>query len=295
MTNSTISGNSVSATAGANEARGGGAVIDTPATLANVTIANNSATGPSATGGNLSAFEPALRNTLIAGGAPENCESTAASAVGSLDTGTSCGLGAGSRSGVANPRLGPLAANGGPTLTHALLSGSPAIDTGTKTGAPTTDQRGVKRPQRDGIDIGAYELVGPPTSHPTPTPDRTAPTLTSLDLTRHTFRARRGTTVLYALTEAATVTVRLQRRTSGRRVNGRCVKRKRSNRTRPRCVRYVRAGARQTKQATAGSNRLRLRTRRLKPGRYRLLIAAVDLAGNRSPRSRLPFRVLLRR
>jgi parallel beta helix pectate lyase-like protein len=295
ITNSTISGNSVSATAGANTARGGGAVIDTPATLTNVTIANNTATGPSATGGNLSMFDAALRNTLVAGGVPGNCEFTVASAVGSLDTGTSCGLGAGNRSAVANPRLGPLAANGGPTLTHALLSGSPAIDTGTNTGAPTTDQRGIRRPQRDGVDIGAYELVGPATPRPGPAPDRTAPTFADLDLTRHVFRARRGTTVLYELSEAAAVTFRIQRRTAGRRVNGRCVKRTRSNRTRPRCVRYVRVGAARTQRVTAGANRLRLRTRGLKPGRYRLLAVAVDLTGNRSARSRIPFRILAKR
>lgn len=59
--------------------------------------------------------------------------------------------------------LGPLANNGGPTLTHALRPRSPAIDAGNNTGAPTTDQRGVARP-KDGdgdgtrlVDIGAFE------------------------------------------------------------------------------------------------------------------------------------------
>jgi bacterioferritin (cytochrome b1) len=293
ITNSTISGNSVSATGGATLARGGGAVIDTPSTLINVTIAGNGATGGTMPrGGNLVAPDAALRNTLVAGGTPANCEFTVASAVGSLETGSTCGLGAGNRSGVASPRLGPLAANGGPTLTHALLAGSPAIDTGTKTGAPATDQRGVKRAQRDGIDTGAYELAGPATSRPGAAPDRTAPVLAGLDLTRDAFRARRGTTVLYSLTEAATVTFRIERRTTGRRVDGRCVKRTRSNPTRPRCIRYLRTGPARTRQATAGTNRLRLRTRRLKPGRYRLAAVAVDLAGNRSARSRVPFRIL---
>jgi len=64
-----------------------------------------------------------------------------------------------------DPLLGPLADNGGPTMTHALLSGSPAIDHGSS-GGVTTDQRGQPRPVRfpaylapgDGSDIGAYEL-----------------------------------------------------------------------------------------------------------------------------------------
>ena len=39
-------------------------------------------------------------------------------------------------------RLGPLQDNGGPTFTHALLCGSPALDAGDNTDAPATDQRG---------------------------------------------------------------------------------------------------------------------------------------------------------
>lgn len=60
----------------------------------------------------------------------------------------------------ADPLLGPLADNGGPTLTCALSKGSPAIDAGTETGAPSTDQRGVPRPQGESPDIGAYESGG---------------------------------------------------------------------------------------------------------------------------------------
>ena len=62
-----------------------------------------------------------------------------------------------------DPLLGPLRDNGGPTETHALLLGSPAIDAGScqdAGGNPVlTDQRGVARPQGAGCDIGAYELV----------------------------------------------------------------------------------------------------------------------------------------
>ncbi|PYS69457.1 MAG: hypothetical protein DMF69_16960, partial [Acidobacteria bacterium] len=67
-----------------------------------------------------------------------------------------------------NPRLGALAANGGPTQTHALLSDSPAIDQGTCSRATPADQRGTLRydfPEilnaNGGCDVGAYELEGP--------------------------------------------------------------------------------------------------------------------------------------
>ena len=56
-----------------------------------------------------------------------------------------------------DPKLGPLQDNGGPTKTHALLEGSPAIGAGDQESAPETDQRGVARPQGEGSDIGAYE------------------------------------------------------------------------------------------------------------------------------------------
>jgi hypothetical protein len=60
-----------------------------------------------------------------------------------------------------NPLLGPLADNGGPTKTHALLPGSPAIDAGWTfdAGVISTDQRGVPRPCPPSVsfDIGAYE------------------------------------------------------------------------------------------------------------------------------------------
>ncbi len=62
-----------------------------------------------------------------------------------------------------NPRLGPLAANGGPTKTIALLAGSPAIDRIAVPCGTTPDQRGVARPQGRGCDAGAYEFAPPGT------------------------------------------------------------------------------------------------------------------------------------
>jgi CSLREA domain-containing protein len=51
--------------------------------------------------------------------------------------------------------------NGGPTPTHALLDGSPAIEAGSNTNCPATDQRGVSRPLGAFCDIGAYEDENP--------------------------------------------------------------------------------------------------------------------------------------
>lgn len=55
-----------------------------------------------------------------------------------------------------DPLLGPLADNGGPTPTHALLLDSPALDAASDQGE-TVDQRNVTRPQGSAFDIGAFE------------------------------------------------------------------------------------------------------------------------------------------
>ncbi len=61
-----------------------------------------------------------------------------------------------------DPLLGPLQDNGGPTQTHALLEGSPAIDYVASPGAsdPTQDQRGFLYNGRP--DVGAFEVLEPP-------------------------------------------------------------------------------------------------------------------------------------
>jgi hypothetical protein len=66
-----------------------------------------------------------------------------------------------------DPKLGPLADNGGPTLTMAPLAISPAIDFGDSNGAPHSDQRGFLRPFGDGVDIGAVEYGS---IYPAPSP-----------------------------------------------------------------------------------------------------------------------------
>ena len=72
-----------------------------------------------------------------------------------------------------DPKIDVLADNGGPTLTHKLLAGSPAIAAATADPEVTEDQRGVAR---DAVpDIGAYEdtaaVVPPPAPVAPPAPD----------------------------------------------------------------------------------------------------------------------------
>ena len=76
-----------------------------------------------------------------------------------------------------DPKLGQLQNNGGFTETMALGEGSPAINAGTNTDCPATDQRGMIRPQGNQCDIGAYEYVFPLTPTPTNTSSPT-PTFT---------------------------------------------------------------------------------------------------------------------
>jgi predicted outer membrane repeat protein len=108
-----------------------------------------------------------LKNTIVGSGSPNNCSGTLLSNGNNLENTNTCGLTAVGDQRDVNPKLGPLQNNGGATWTHALLFGSPAIDAGTNSGCPATDQRGVARPidgNRDGssvCDIGAVEAPPP--------------------------------------------------------------------------------------------------------------------------------------
>jgi CSLREA domain-containing protein len=148
LVNSTVSGNT-----------GGGVVADGLVELSNVTVTDNH-------GGGVTAGSIVLRNTIVAGNIPTDCivGSTTGDAY-NIDGDGSCGL-SGSDQPATAPLLGPLADNGGPTFTHALLAGSPAIDMGSPaapgsggTACEATDQRGVARPDGSRCDVGAFEGV----------------------------------------------------------------------------------------------------------------------------------------
>jgi CSLREA domain-containing protein len=165
ITNCTFSGN-LATNGGGGIGQGGFGDL----TLTNCTLTDNGATGPMGGGAILRGpgfAQVNLRNTIIANSfAGENCAGGTVSQGGNIDSGAFClsPLIPGDHSNT-GPLLGPLADNGGPTLTHALLPGSPAIDAGAVGWCGTTDQRGVARPldgDADGTpvcDVGAIEFA----------------------------------------------------------------------------------------------------------------------------------------
>ena len=135
--------------------------------------------------------------------------------------------------------------------------------------------------------------------------DDVAPVISRLGLSPARFRAARrgaelaaalGTRVTVGLSEASTVTFRVSRLAPGRRVGGRCVRPTARNRGARRCTRSIRLRGRIVRQLPAGSSRLhyrgRLAGRRLRLGRYLLLVQARDAVGNRSAVRRARFRIV---
>lgn len=180
ITNTTITGNTTNISGATNG--GGGVYTDAtspgPLNLANATIAGNSATG--APGGGVYVYQTTMNsadsivalNTAASGGA--DCDGTTPTldSLGyNLDGAPdSCSFTAAGDQAVpaASVGLAPLANNGGPTMTRALLPGSAAIDGGNPAGCTDpsglpldVDQRGLPRPAGPFCDIGAYEFSPP--------------------------------------------------------------------------------------------------------------------------------------
>jgi hypothetical protein len=184
INNSTISGNS--------GFDGGGGIYGGGGRITNSTISGNTAQE----GGGIYATSPLdIGNTILnAGTSGANIVINGGTVVTSLGYNLSSDDGGGFLTGPGDqintdPMLGSLQNNGGPTFTHELLLGSPAINTGDPnfTPPPEFDQRGAGFPRvYDGrIDIGSFEVqsVQPtptptPTSTPIPTPTPT-PTATA--------------------------------------------------------------------------------------------------------------------
>lgn len=178
----------ISGTDGGNGGGGGssfGGAIDGAVALTNCTLAFNSvvagvggagglggsgvppgisgqpgATGNTGSAGGGGVTEGTLAGSLLATNVPGGNSSGVVSDGGhNLSSDSSCNFaGVGSLNNT-NPRLAPLGNYGGPTLTLALLPGSPAIDGGDQSLGPAVDQRGRPRPYGRSSDVGAYEVM----------------------------------------------------------------------------------------------------------------------------------------
>jgi predicted outer membrane repeat protein len=176
ITNTTFSGNQAARD-------GGGLYLQSgTANLNNVTLTGNTADADGDDGGaggglwvNPAGATLNLRNTLLAANADlspatrhPDCAGPLASQGYNLvgdDAGCALTPVLGDQVGTAaapiDPRLGPLAGNGGPTHTHGLLAGSPALESANPASCAPVDQRGLARPDGALCDIGAFEGVVP--------------------------------------------------------------------------------------------------------------------------------------
>jgi CSLREA domain-containing protein len=170
LTDSTVSGNAATGNGGGVHVQNGAS-----ASITRTTIGNNRADsdlGTDGDGGGL--FVGAATVFLLAsiladnidqssaGNVHDDCSGTVASqGVNVIEDATGCSGLSGSDEN-ADPQMSPLAFHGGPTQTHAIPAGSPAVgnlSSGDPACAGETDQRGVPRPIDGGCESGAYEFV----------------------------------------------------------------------------------------------------------------------------------------
>ena len=161
--NTTISGN----TAGYSGLSEGGGIFSDSLTMLFSTVTNNAAVGPFSSGGGLatsytSGFPVVIDDCIFqnsVGGNinPESVGDVESQGRNLFSDNPGIALNPTDRVDI-NPLLGPLATNGGQTLTQTLLPGSPAIEAGAATAGITTDQRGLPRPEVAAPDIGAVQL-----------------------------------------------------------------------------------------------------------------------------------------
>jgi hypothetical protein len=172
ITNSSVTGNNVSGKQPSGW--GGGIGNQGSVEIRNSTFSDNYA---GVQGGTIHGLTFGIANSILNAGSPENISS--GSAVNSHGYNVCSDGGGGYLNGPGdqintNPLLGPLQDNGGPTFTHELLAGSPAIDAGDPkfTPPPFYDQRGPDfwRIRNNRIDIGSFEVQNGPAVTPTPTP-----------------------------------------------------------------------------------------------------------------------------
>ena len=162
ITNSTFSRNSAAVLAG-------GVFNNTGAhlTVTHATFWGNIHGAPERGGAIASGGTATLSNTILAGSSSsENCSEGITDGGYNISDDASCGFNQPTSKNSSDPKLAStLANNGGPTQTIALTQDSHALNAipkgqsgcATTSNRVTTDQRGVKRPQGKGCDIGAFE------------------------------------------------------------------------------------------------------------------------------------------
>jgi hypothetical protein len=277
-------------------------------TVLDSTVAGNDA-GGSGTAGLFGGTDDTLtmQNSIVAGNTGGTDFSGFASKAVSFSN--ACPL----QPGSGNLCASPLLVNAPAGDVHQTAS-SPGHDKGSSALVPadlTTDFEGNSRIQGPAVDIGADESVFASAV------DTVAPGVSgasigkvfavgkgSTPLTGQAARKRkrkvkRGTTIKYTLSEAAKVSLRIDRRLKGRRVKrGKkrvCVKPTRKNRKKKRCTRLKRAGT-LIRTSKAGKNSVkfsgRIKRKALKRGSYQLTITATDAAGNKSKPKKLRFRIV---
>lgn len=161
LINSTVSGNH------AGESGGGAYNFGGTFRLTNVTVAANDALKEGGGLINLLGGSFTMSNSIIANQSGElNCAGEPIISQGhNLDSDGSCQLSGPGDLNQIDPMLGPLKRNGGATMTHAPLFGSPVIDAGESSVCLPEDQRGLMRPFEGSnhtsqlCDIGAVEFV----------------------------------------------------------------------------------------------------------------------------------------
>jgi hypothetical protein len=168
---------------------------------------------------------------------------------------------------------------------------------------PDADRDGFGDETQDGCRSAAGDNDGCPLIV-----DASAPTVSKLAFSPATFRAagsgaglakaKVGAKLDVVVSEASTATFRVERRAKGRKKGKKCVAPTRKNRRAKRCTRYVRLKGSLGHALAAGNNSLRFRGRlggrKLRPARYRLVMVATDVAGNRSKPKLTKFRIVKR-
>jgi hypothetical protein len=146
LINSTVSGNGVDSASG--YAVSGSQKVE----LINSTVAHNAGSGVGDT------YSIVLRNSIVANNGGRNCSNRLAVTLEGTSLSDDDTCAGPTEIIIADPKLAPLGDNGGPTPTHAIGAGSPAVSVGTSC-TVAVDQRYVPRDAQ--CDLGAYEFTDP--------------------------------------------------------------------------------------------------------------------------------------